>query len=74
MLLEYNEVPEDNPMKEVTYKKEEINSVVAAVDFDSKVELISKYCDETTVINLPFKELKEPTSILPKKIKTNIIL
>lgn len=41
---------------------------------EAKVELISKYCNETTVINLPFKELKEPISILPKKIKTNIIL
>lgn len=50
-------------------------------DFGSKVEVISKYCGAAPVVTTPFpvvttpfEESKEPISILPKKIKTNIIL
>lgn len=73
ILLEYNEVPEDNPMKEVTYTDLKVNPV-AAIDFDSKVEVISEYRAAAPVATTPFEESKEPISILPKKIKTNIIL
>lgn len=53
---------------------EEVRRKEAIDDFDFKVEILSKYRDGTPVINLPFKEPKESISILPKKIKTNIIL